>query len=150
MKKPILILLAAMAVLLNFCTRDSGKKGDTSPAEAATTYTELPPDPGFGLYIASYTSGVIPANGNIEISLTPEFAAQASKERPGNLFSFEPSIKGTAEWADDYTIIYKPAKALNPGTTYRGSLNLGRLGTVPEKLAELPVPFPNRTSRLQS
>jgi alpha-2-macroglobulin len=141
MKKSILLLLATMVVLFSYCTRDSGKKGDSSPATPTITYTELPPDPGFGEFIASYTSGVMPANGNIEIRLTPEFAAKASKEKPGSLFSFEPSIKGSSEWADDYTIIYKPSKALNPGTIYRGSLNLSRLGSVPERLRSFPFRF---------
>jgi alpha-2-macroglobulin len=141
MKKSILLLLATMVVLFSYCTRDSGKKGDSSPATPTITYTELPPDPGFGEFIASYTSGVMPANGNIEIRLTPEFAAKASKEKPGSLFTFEPSIKGSSEWADDYTIIYKPSKALNPGTIYRGSLNLSRLGSVPERLRSFPFRF---------
>lgn len=141
MKKTILLLLAALVVLFNFCTRDSGRTDDSSTSTSTITYTELPPDPGFGEFIASYTSGVMPANGNIEIRLTPEFAAEASKERPGSLFSFEPSIKGTAEWADDYTIIYKPSKTLTPGTVFHGSLNLSRLGAVPERLRNFPFRF---------
>ncbi len=101
-------------------------------------YPEMPPDAGFAEYIASYTSGVIPSNGNIEIHFVPEFAASISKEKSGNLFYFNPAIKGTTEWADDFTIIFKPARPLTPGTIYTGSFNLGRLGDVADRLKAFP------------
>ncbi|MDX9928981.1 MAG: MG2 domain-containing protein [Bacteroidales bacterium] len=132
------LLIAVFAALLVSC--DSGRKPSpgTAVSEIISSGPELPPDAGFGDFIASYTSGIIPSNGIIEIRLTPEFAGKASRDKTSSLFSFEPSVKGTAEWTDDFTLIFKPAKNLLPGTTYRGTLNLGKIGEVPDRLTTFP------------
>jgi uncharacterized protein YfaS (alpha-2-macroglobulin family) len=101
----------------------------------------LPLDKGFSEYIAGYTSGIVPANSVIEIRLTPEFAAKAKKETPMGLFSFEPLIKGKTEWTDDNTLVFTPAKLLDPGKTYIGQVNLWKLGDVKERLKVFPLRF---------
>lgn len=133
----MLLPVLAVFVLLAFTSCNRQRTTDQA-TDAVTMYSEMPPDAGFAEYIASYTSGVIPSNSTIEIHLVPEFASAASKEKAGNLFSFNPAVKGTAEWADDYTIIFKPSKPLTPGTIYTGSFNLGRLGSVPDRLKVFP------------
>ncbi|MBE0677094.1 MAG: hypothetical protein IH591_20745, partial [Bacteroidales bacterium] len=140
MNRNLLVTIALLTevIIISSCVRDPKPKIDTSVPATISSYTEMPPDAGFGEFIASYTSGVIPANGIIEIRLSPEFAAKASKDKPSALFTFEPSIKGSAEWTDDYTIVFTPSKSLNPGTIYRGSFNLGRTGAVPERLKIFP------------
>jgi hypothetical protein len=113
------LLIAVFAALLVSC--DSGRKPSpgTAVSEIISSGPELPP-------------------GIIEIRLTPEFAGKASRDKTSSLFSFEPSVKGTAEWTDDFTLIFKPAKNLLPGTTYRGTLNLGKIGEVPDRLTTFP------------
>jgi len=99
----------------------------------------LPLDKGFSEYITGYTSGIIPANSVIEIRFTPEFAEKAGKQTPAGLFVFNPFIKGKTEWTDETTLVFTPAKLLDPGKTYKGELNLYRLGEVEERLKVFPI-----------
>lgn len=132
----LLSLLAAL-FLLPFTSCD--RKGASAPtADIVSFYTEMPPDAGFAEYIGSYTSGVIPSNGNVEIHLVPEFAANVSKDKAANLFSFNPAIRGTTEWSDEFTIVFKPSRPLTPGTIYSGTFNLGHLADVPDRLKVFP------------
>lgn len=100
--------------------------------------TVLPLDKGFSEYIAGYTSGIIPANSVIEIRFTPEFAAKAKKETAG-IFNFDPAIKGKTEWTDETTLVFTPAKLLDPGKTYTGEVYISRLGDVQERLKVFPL-----------
>jgi alpha-2-macroglobulin len=98
----------------------------------------IPLDKGFSKYIASYTSGIIPANSPIEIHLTPEFAAKANRSETG-LFVFEPSIKGKTEWKDDATVVFTPSNILDAGKIYNGGFNLGKLSGVEDRLSVFPM-----------
>lgn len=99
----------------------------------------IPVDKGFNEYIAGYTSGIVSVNSVIEIRFTPEFAARIKKQTPLGLFMFEPVIRGKAEWTDEVTLKFKPAKILDPGTVYTGRLNLDRLTEVKEELKTFPI-----------
>ena len=103
-----------------------------------TTPEIIPIDKGFSEYISAYTSGIIPANSPIEIRFTPEFAAKAEKST-SDLFSFEPAIKGKTEWKDEITLVFTPAKALDPGKIYTGELNLSKLSAVQDRLKVFPL-----------
>jgi alpha-2-macroglobulin len=105
---------------------------------AETVQVNVPLDKGFSEYIAGYTSGIIPANSAIEIRFTPEFAARANKSVSG-LFVFEPFIKGKTEWKDETTLVFTPSRILDPGKTYTGGLNLGKLTEVKERLSVFPL-----------
>ena len=98
-------------------------------------------DQGFSEYITAYTSGIVPANGIIEVRFTPEFAARAKKQSPAGLFTFNPLIKGKTEWTDETTLVFRPSKLLDPGKSYRGELNLSRIGEVKERLKIFPLNF---------
>jgi alpha-2-macroglobulin len=98
----------------------------------------IPLDKGFSEYISGYTSGIIPANSQIEIRFTPEFAAKADKSVTG-LFVFEPSIKGKTEWKDETTLVFTPSRILDPGKIFTGGLNLSKLGEVKERLKVFPM-----------
>ena len=99
----------------------------------------LPLDKGFSQYIASFTSGIIPANSAVEIQFTPEFAEKASQKTPTGLFAFSPAIKGKTEWKDETTLIFTPSKILDPGKSYKGELNLSKLADVEERLKIFPL-----------
>ncbi|MBK8883971.1 MAG: hypothetical protein IPN67_16795 [Bacteroidales bacterium] len=98
----------------------------------------IPLDKGFSEYIASYTSGIIPANSAIEVRFTPEFAAKADKSATG-LFVFDPSIKGKTEWKDETTLVFTPSRLLEPGKIYTGGVNLEKLASVQERLKVFPL-----------
>jgi uncharacterized protein YfaS (alpha-2-macroglobulin family) len=140
MKAARLILPVLVILFITSC----GSKGKKTPAqilkrEPVTAPVILPLDKGFSEYIAGYTSGVVPANSAIEIRFTPEFAAMAKKETPSGLFTFEPSIKGKAEWKDETTLVFTPSRLLDAGKSYTGELNLSKLGEVKERLSAFPI-----------
>ncbi len=135
MKSAKLILLLAVAILWS-CGPGKNEKGN-GPAE--TGQTALIIDKGFSEYIAGYTSGVIPVNGDVEIRFTPEFMKTAERNKLSGLFSFEPSIKGKAEWKDDVTLVFRPAKLLESGKSWTGSLNISKIGKVNSRLKVFPI-----------
>ena len=136
MNRYLLSLTAVMAVIALSCGRGpQEKKGsDTTPAVTVI-------DKGFSKYISAYTSGVVPAGSTLQIVFTPEFAAAADKTKTQGLFSFSPALKGTTEWADDITLLFKPSKPLEPATSYQGTLDLSKIGSVEEQLRLFPLAF---------
>ena len=92
----------------------------------------------FAKYIAGYTSGVVSSNSQIEIRLTPEFAALASKPTSG-LFSFSPAIKGKTEWKNETTVVFTPSGPLESGKVYTGSFNIGKLSNLDKQLQSFPL-----------
>jgi alpha-2-macroglobulin len=98
----------------------------------------IPLDKGFSEYIMGYTSGIVQANSALEIRFTPEFAAKADKSASG-LFVFDPAVKGKTEWKDETTLVFTPSRLLDPGKTYTGGLNLGKLAEVKERLKVFPL-----------
>ncbi|MBK0378789.1 alpha-2-macroglobulin family protein [Mucilaginibacter segetis] len=86
-------------------------------------------DPGFSRYIESYTTGVISKTSFIRIKLSgdvPVTHAQ-NEEIDKSLFDFSPSIKGTAYWAGERTIEFRPDKQLDPDKKYNADFNLSKL-----------------------
>ncbi len=98
----------------------------------------IPVDKGFSQFIEGYTSGIVSANASIEIRFTPEFAARANKNTTG-LFSFDPNIKGKTEWKNETSLILTPARPLDPGKIYTGTLALGKLAEVDERFKSFPL-----------
>ncbi|MCX6259950.1 MAG: MG2 domain-containing protein [Bacteroidia bacterium] len=142
MKLPRFFLPVLFAILVSSCG-----KTEKPPVKLALKKPKdlseviIPIDKGFSEYISGYTSGIISVNSQIEIRFTPELAAKANKQTPAGLFMFEPVIRGKAEWTDDVTLTFKPAKTLDPGTVYSGKLNLDRLTEVKESLKTFPIRF---------
>lgn len=131
----ILIILLAVT--------SCGKKEKKIPLQLKKlTRQELPAvipiDKGFSQYIAGYTSGIISSNSVIEIRFTPEFATSADKSAIG-LFSFDPNIKGKSGWKNETTLIFTPARPLDPGKLYTGSLNLVKLADVNDRFKSFPI-----------
>jgi uncharacterized protein YfaS (alpha-2-macroglobulin family) len=140
MKNAKIFFILLIVLLLSSC----GKKEKPGIKQVLLKKTEatlinIPLDKGFSEYIAGYTSGIIPANSDIEIRFTPEFAAKAKKETPANLFIFEPAIRGKAEWTNETTLVFRPSKILESGKTYTGELDLSKLGEVKERLQMFPL-----------
>jgi len=142
MKLSRLFLPALFAILVSSCG-----KTEKQPVKLALKKSRdlseiiVPIDKGFSEYITGYTSGIISVNSTVEIRFTPEFAAKANRQTPGGLFMFEPVIRGKAEWTDDVTLTFRPARTLDPGTVYSGKLNLDRLFEIKEALKTFPIRF---------
>ena len=136
MNRRLLIATAVIAVIVISCGK--GKKPDEGAAlpSAVTTI-----DKGFSSFIAGYTTGVVPANSSLQVVFTPEFAATIDRSRTQGLFTFTPAVKGDAEWADDVTLVFTPSKPLPPGTSFQGTLDLGKLGQAEERFRLFPLSF---------
>ncbi len=134
----LIVVIVTLIVISCGKTRKEAP-GETPVAETRPTVTII--DKGFGKYISGYTSGVIPSNSTIQIVLASDFAATVDKSKIQNIFTFDPSLKGTTEWADDLTLIFKPSKPLEPGTEYEATVNLGKLGAIEERFRFFPLNF---------
>ena len=140
MKAAKLIVFLIVSLFISSCgTKDSGKLKLPLKKPAVSPEYYEPIDKGFNEYITGYTSGIIPSNSIIQIRFTPEFAVKAGKQIPAALFTFEPVIKGKAEWADETTLVFRPARLLEPGTFFSGQLNLHKLADVKEQLKVFPI-----------
>ncbi|HCW07933.1 MAG TPA: hypothetical protein DGG95_11285 [Cytophagales bacterium] len=100
-------------------------------------------DPAFGEYIASYTAGVVSSNSTIRIILAKDAVDSSSigQESASKLFSFSPSIKGSATWLDKRTIEFKPAERLTSGQVYEVGFKLSKLFTVADALSVFEYSF---------
>jgi hypothetical protein len=142
MKPPRLLLLILIPFMVSSCGhKEKAPIKLTLKKQKDLSEVMVPIEKGFSEYITGYTSGIVSVNSVIEIRLTPEFAALAKKQTPAGLFMFEPVIRGKAEWTDDVTLKFRPAKTLDPGIVYSGRLNLDRLADVRETLKTFPIRF---------
>ena len=138
-------LIKFFLLILSFLLATSCGRGDKTIQKpglikaSEVPQTILPLDKGFSEYITGYTSGIIPANSVIEIRFTPEFATLAAKQTPPGLFVFNPAIKGKTEWTDETTLVFRPARLLDPGKIYTGELYLNKLGEVKDRLKVFPL-----------
>src|SRR5260370_5893295 len=66
-------------------------------------------DPAFGEYITSYTAGVGSSRSTIRVVLAKDAVDSSfvGRESATKLFSFIPSILGTALWLDKLTVEFK-------------------------------------------
>ncbi len=136
MNRRLLSLTALLAVIALSCGRSPQEKKSAETSAAVNVI-----DKGFSKYISAYTSGILPAGSTVQIVFTPEFAANMDRNRTQGLFSFSPSLKGTTEWADNMTLLFRPAKSLESATSYSGTLDLSKLGPVEERLRFFPLAF---------
>lgn len=136
MNRRLLSLTVIMAVIIISCGRNPQEQKNTGATPAFTVI-----DKGFSKYISAYTTGTVPAGSTIQVVFTPEFAATIDRSRTQGLFSFNPSFKGTAGWADDMTLVFTPSKPLEASTSYQGTLDLSKLGKVEEQFRFFPLVF---------
>jgi len=132
----VVAVIALISVIAVSCGKGKQPAGSDAVSSAVTVI-----DKGFSKFIAAYTTGVVPASGTLQVVFTPEFAATADRSRTQGLFSFSPAIKGTAEWADDVTLVFMPSKPLVSGTSFQGTLDLSKLGQVEEQFRFFPLLF---------
>ncbi len=102
--------------------------------------------PEIGNYIAAYTSGVISCNSEIIIRFTDPYPGAANFYEPisEKLMKFDPALKGTTYWIDNYTLGFKPEDKLDPGTKYNAILKMASLFDVSGLLEEFNFKFQTR------
>ena len=100
-------------------------------------------DPAFQQYISAYTSGTISREGTIRIQLSSDAVKATDLNVPDSrkLFSFSPSIQGTAVWVDTRIIEFRPTEKMKPGETYRGTFALGKAIKVPSRFSDFEFEF---------
>ncbi len=116
-------ILLAVAAGVFFFTKSDAAMSANQPA-----------NPAFGEYIAAYTGGIVSKETTIRIRLAQEIqdSTLVGKEVGGNLFRFDPSVKGKAMWVDTKTIEFQPDGLLNSGTTYQVKFKLTEVMDVPD------------------
>ncbi|MEQ9377575.1 MAG: alpha-2-macroglobulin family protein [Imperialibacter sp.] len=94
-------------------------------------------------YISSFTGGVISRTSSIRIRLAKSAGdSLAGKAVEDSFFKFSPSMKGTALWEDNRTIVYTPSEYLPSNTKYEAVFSLGKvLKDVPGDRSEFKFTF---------
>jgi len=121
--------VTSVIAILSICLFSCSKSDTSSPPSSI--------DPAFNEYISAYTAGVISSSSPITISLSQDVVDFNSVGQPADasLFSFSPSIKGSAIWQDRRTIRFKPEARFKSGTTYEITFKLSKVMEVPGNLA---------------
>ncbi|MCL2728384.1 MAG: alpha-2-macroglobulin, partial [Bacteroidales bacterium] len=109
----------------------------------ASRTKDLTPSPEFANYITAYTGGVIAPNSAIQIQLTqPQSSVEVNAPIKEQLFSFKPSLKGTAYWVNNRCIEFLPDEgALQQGQLYQAEFKLGKVQQTTSKLNAFPFSF---------
>lgn len=124
----VVAVVAALLVIVAgifYATNSTGKK---PPAPSV--------NPAFAGFISSYTSGVINSGSTIKIGFVQDMVDSASAGKPTSvkLFTFSPSVRGTAVWLDRRTIEFRPDERLISGQYYEASFALQKIRDMPKGL----------------
>lgn len=100
-------------------------------------------DPGFGKYIAAYTSGVVSSQSKIVVRLVSDYEkkVKAGDAVPEGIFQLSPKVEGKAYWSDARTIEFRTEDGFQSGKKYDVKLHLSKLMQVDEKYKTLRFNF---------
>jgi hypothetical protein len=73
-------------------------------------------------YVAAISSGVLGKTDPVTVEFTQ--SQDVSKPLANNVFTISPSVKGSASWLNEFTLVFTPAEPYKPGRQYRVRLNL--------------------------
>ncbi len=107
--------LLSLILLVASCGKKDGKDDFSS---ARSLYVD---------YISSYTSGIMSRSDDIKVKFAREIEGVEAGQQAEGLFSFSPSISGSAIWEDKKTLIFSPSNPLPPGTKYEATLALSKI-----------------------
>jgi hypothetical protein len=95
----------------------------------STSETDEPIDPNFGAYIQGFTAGAISVHDVIVVELPADYNGPLDMDAalPEGIFTLTPAAEGEAYFRSPRSIVFQPAQALDPGTAYKGSLQLDKL-----------------------
>ena len=100
-------------------------------------------DPGFGAYIAAYTSGLVGKKSRIRIKLASPVKEEINFTDPidRDLFDFSPSLSGKSYWVDYQTIEFVPEEELPSGEKFDVVFKLDELLQVDGNYEEFEFAF---------
>ncbi len=111
--------------------------------KSSSTQKETKPvDPAFTTYVAGFTDGIVPNNTVIQVRLqeiVPE--EKASEKLAPEIFYFSPVLAGEAYWIDRQTIGFRSSRPLPSGEIFKVKFQLGKVISVPKRLAVLEFQF---------
>lgn len=83
----------------------------------------------FAELVSGATEGTVGRRTKPRVRLVQDAVTAEAVGQPvgDGVLTFEPAIDGVARWSDPREILLEPAGDLAPGTTYTGSLDLGKL-----------------------
>ena len=86
-------------------------------------------------FVSAYTNGNISSQSTVRVvlNLPEERLGVSKKEPPQNVFLLKPSVEGKTYWADQYTLVFEPAKPLQNGQKYEAIVDLNKLLGVNDK-----------------
>lgn len=100
-------------------------------------------DPGFGQYIAGFTSGIVSSESVIRVRLVNDYEKETEpgQELAEGIFNLSPKVKGKAYWKDPRTIEFRPEVSLGSGKHYEAVVKLAELMEIPSKFSVLKFNF---------
>lgn len=100
-------------------------------------------NPAFAAYITSYNSGVVNSGATIKIGFVQDMvdSSNIGTSTSVRLFSFKPSVRGTAIWLDRKTIEFRPEQRLVSGQRYDVAFDLSKLREMPDGLKTFEYSF---------
>ena len=104
---------------------------------------EITPSADFAPYISAYTGGVVSKGSAIVVEFMNGQAEEVwTKGVDEKLFSFSPSLKGSASWINSNTIEFTPEEGeLKPGSVYNVTFALGKVMEVDKKFSKFEFSF---------
>ena len=117
MKHPIRILTILSCSLFAFASCN----------QKATEATPLPAN--ISDYVNAYTTGSISKAAPLRVRLTAPIVAKENVGSilDGKVFNIKPSVKGTATWEDEQTILFEPEEELQSNTQYLAEVFLNKI-----------------------
>jgi len=124
-------VLAGVAILMTMLLLSCSKKPDSGGLKALS---ERPAD-----LIVRISGGALSSADEILVGFAAPVVKRdmVGKAQSPNPFSFSPKIKGTAQWRDPATLVFKPENPLPLRSKFKGFLDLGSLN--PEWKNRKPV-----------
>lgn len=97
----------------------------------------------YAKYIEAFTSGTVSKKSFIRVHLSTgvKTLADVGTADQRDLFSFSPSLKGKVYWIDAQTIEFRPNKAMEAGTSYKATFDLGRVTDTEKGLEQFEFEF---------
>lgn len=104
---------------------------------------ELVPSADFAPYISAYTGGLVTKGSTVVVEFMEEQSDEVwTQEVNEKLFSFSPSVKGSAHWLNSNTLEFVPDEGeLKSGTMYNVTFALGKVLDVERKFSKFEFSF---------
>ena len=126
------IIIVIVAII--FLSKILSRQGKIEKFKIDTRYAE---------YVSAVTSGIISSESTIKVVLIQPYEGDSATEAKtlDDLFSFSPSIKGSARWLDNRTVEFIPNHRLPSGQFYETTFNLPLITKAAGKMGKMTFCF---------